>query len=46
MTDEQKTKQQAIDRLRVRTAEQADQLNAIDPRLLEYYTHLCEHSGT
>ena len=46
MTDEQKTKQQAIDRLRVRTQEQADQLKAIDPRLLEYYTHLCEHSGT
>ena len=46
MTDEQKTKQQAIDRLQVRTFEQADQLNAIDPRLLEYYTHLCEHSGT
>ena len=46
MTDEQKTKQQAIERLRVRTLEQADQLNAIDPRLLEYYEHLCEHSGT
>ena len=46
MTDEQKTKQQAIDRLRVRTLEQTDQLKAIDPRLLEYYEHLCEHSGT
>ena len=46
MTDEQKTKQQAIDRLRVRTAEQREQLAAIDPRLLEYYEHLCQHSGT
>ena len=46
MTDEQKTKQLAIEAVKRRTQEQADQLNAIDPRLLEYYEHLCEHSGT
>lgn len=46
MTDEQKIKQEAIERLRVRTAQQRGQLEAIEPRLLEYYEHLCEHSGT
>ena len=46
MTDEQKIKQQAIERVRIRTEEQREQLQRIDPRLLEYYQHLCEHSGT
>lgn len=46
MTDEQKIKQESIERLRVRTAQQRGQLEAIEPRLLEYYQHLCEHSGT
>ena len=46
MTDEQKTKQLAIEAVKRRTQEQADQLSGIDPRLLEYYEHLCEHSGT
>ena len=46
MTDEQKLKQESIERLRVRTAQQREQLETIEPRLLEYYEHLCEHSGT
>lgn len=46
MTDEQKIKQEAIERLRVRTAQQRGQLEAIEPRLLECCEHLCEHSGT
>ena len=46
MTDEQKTKQLAIERLRVRTVEQCEQLKAIEPRLFEYYQHLCSYSGT
>lgn len=46
MTDEQKIKQEAIERLRVRTAQQRGQLEAIEPRLLDGYEHLCEHSGT
>ena len=46
MTDEQKIKQEAIERLRMRTAQQRGQLDSIEPRLLEYYEHLCEHSGT
>ena len=46
MTDEQKIKQEAIERLRMRTAQQRGQLESIEPRLLEYYEHLCEHSGT
>ena len=46
MTDEQKTKQLAIEAIQRRTDGQREQLAGIDPRLLEYYTHLCEHSGT
>ena len=44
ITKEQK--QKAIDILRRRTDEQRDQLKAIEPRLLEYYDHLCQYSGT
>ena len=39
-------KQQAIDILREQTAAHVNQLCDIEPRLLEYYQHLCEHSGT
>ena len=46
MTDEQKIKQEAVERLRMRTAQQRGQLESIEPRLLEYYEHLCKHSGT
>lgn len=42
----QEEKQQAIDILKKRVAEQAAQLAGIDDRLLEYYQDLCEHSGT
>ena len=46
MTDSQETKQKAIDILRRRVARQAEQLREIEPRLLDYYEHLCQHSGT
>lgn len=42
----QQEKQQAIDALRRRTKAQRTQLETIEPRLAEYYDHLCEHSGT
>ena len=43
MTPEEK--QEAIDLLNEKTAEHVNQLNDIEPRLLEYYQHLCKHSG-
>ena len=46
MTQEQEHKQRAILILQHRTAEQRERLDGIDPRLTEYLTHLCEHSGT
>lgn len=39
-------KQQAIDVLRRRTAEQWGKLLSIDTRLADYYRHLCDHAGT
>lgn len=44
MTREEK--QQAIDILRRRVEEQRRQLADIEPRLLEYYEHMCEYVGT
>lgn len=44
MTTEEK--QQAIDILRAQTAAHTNQLRDIEPRLLEYYEHLCKYSGT
>ena len=46
MTDSQQTKQKAIDILRRRVARQSEQLREIEPRLLDYYEDLCQHSGT
>ena len=46
MTDSQQTKQKAIDILRKRVARQSEQLKEIEPRLLDYYEDLCQHSGT
>lgn len=43
-TKEQKA--QAIAILRRRCEEQHKQIEGIDPRLSEYYDHICEHSGT
>ena len=45
MTEEQNQKQKAIEAIRKRTAEQAEQLKSIDQRLMEYYQHICDHSG-
>ena len=42
----QDEKQQAIDYLKAETQEQEAQLERIEVRLLEYYRHLCDHSGT
>ena len=46
MTDSQQTKQKAIEILRRRVARQSEQLKEIEPRFLDYYEHLCQHSGT
>ena len=45
MTDQQTQKKAAIEMLRSQVPVQREQLAAIDARLLEYYTDLCEHSG-
>ena len=39
-------KQQAIDLLRRMVPERRERLADIDPRLADYYDHLCQHSGT
>ena len=38
----QQEKQQAIDLLRQEVLEQATQLVNIEPRLMQYYEHLCK----
>jgi len=45
-SDAQRLKAQAIAILRRRTEAQREQLLGIEPRLLEYYEHLCTHVGT
>ena len=42
----QKEKQQAIDQLREATLRHHALLEDIEPRLAEYYDHLCQHTGT
>ena len=42
----QKEKQQAIDQLREATLRHHALLEDIEPRLAEYYGHLCQHTGT
>ena len=41
-----KEKQQAIDQLREATLRHHALLEDIEPRLAEYYDHLCQHTGT
>ena len=41
-----KEKQQAIDQLREATLRHHALLEDIEPRLAEYYNHLCQHTGT
>lgn len=42
----QKEKQQAIDQLREAVSRHHALLEDIEPRLAEYYDHLCQHTGT
>ena len=42
----QQEKQQAIDLLRQEVPEQATQMVNIEPRLMQYYEHLCKFAGT
>ena len=42
----QQEKQQAIDLLRQEVPEQATQMVSIEPRLMQYYEHLCKFAGT
>ena len=41
-----KEKQQVIDQLREAVSSHHALLEDIDPRLAEYYDHLCQHTGT
>ena len=41
----QQEKQQAIDLLRNMVSKQATQIVNIEPRLMQYYEHLCQFSG-
>lgn len=45
MTEKQKKKIYAIEILKERFHQQRSQLEKIDNRLVDYYEHLCEHSG-
>lgn len=44
MTEEQKLKQQALEKLRHQAKLKYEQLISIDPRLVEYYDDICKHS--
>lgn len=46
MNDAQRNKAAAIEIIRRRYEQQRQQVEAIEPRMAEYYDHICEHSGT